>query len=304
MSTVLQVVKPMALTDAMLIATNVTEADYAAYAAGTTYALGARVIVVATHKIYESLQAANVGHDPTLAASATWWIEVSPTNRWKAFDGSNSSQTVKATSITYQIRPGKAITAVSLLNLTGATSVRIRLVDATYGTVYDKTTSLSTLPSTPSWWSWTFGARVAPTLSVATDLPSIPTADLYIDLAGTTDLAVGVIAFGQARSIGMGVQHGARLGIQDYSRKETNDYGDTVLVQRAYAKTANFDMFLERAEVDRTSSYLVSLRATPCLWIGSAQYEATVIYGFYKDFAVTISYPTVSDCSLQIEGLT
>lgn len=300
----LQIVQPMALTDAMLIATNVTEADYAAYAAGTTYGDGDRVIVVATHKVYESLQPSNVGHDPTLAASATWWIEVSPTNRWKAFDGSNSSQTARSTSITYQIRPGVAITSVAMLNLTGATSVRIRLVDGVYGTVYDKTTDLSALPSSPSWWAWTFGARVAPSLSVATDLPSIPTADLYIDLAGGTDLAVGVILFGQMRAIGLGVQHGARLGIQDYSRKETNDYGDTVLVQRAFAKRANFDIPVEKLEVDRTATYLASLRATPCLWIGSAQYESTVIYGFFKDFEVTIAYATMSDCSLQIEGLT
>ena len=38
------IVKPMALTDVMLISTDVPETDYPAYAAGTTYALGARVI--------------------------------------------------------------------------------------------------------------------------------------------------------------------------------------------------------------------------------------------------------------------
>ena len=109
---------------------------------------------------------------------------------------------------------------------------------------------------------------------------------------------------GQASPLGLGVNLGAGVGIQDYSRKETNDYGDAVLIQRAYAKRANFDMTLERMDVDTTVQLLASLRATPCLWIGSSQYSSTIIFGFFKDFSVTISYPMHSDCSLSIEGLT
>lgn len=297
-------VKPLPVTDAILIATNVAETDHAAWAVGTTYAAGARVIVVATHKIYESLQAANVGKDPTLAANDAWWVEVGPTNRWKVLDTSNSSQTAQASSITYQFRPGQAVTSVALLNLTGATELRIRLIDPTYGTVYDETTDLSAVPLLATWYDWFFGARIDRTVSVATDIPSFPAADLYIDLTGSTALAVGVLMFGQAVEFGLGVQQGAQIGIQDYSRKEVNDYGDTVLVQRSYAKRASFDVLLTKAETDRVVTFLSSVRATPCLWIGSDQYEGTVVYGFYKDFNVTISYAAYSDCSLDIEGLT
>ena len=44
--------------------------------------------------------------------------------------------------------------------------------------------------------------------------------------------------------------------------------------------------------------------ATPCVWIGDNNYASTVIYGFYKDFDVVINYHTVSDCNLELEGLT
>lgn len=296
------VVKPVAMTTAMLVSTDVPENDYAAWSSSSTYGLGDRVIQTSTHKIYESLQAANTNKDPV--TNPTWWIEVSPTNRWKVFDTSNSTQTAQATSMSYRITPGIAVTSFAALNLTNASSIRIRVVDPTYGTVYDKTTDLTAVQPEPEWWSWFFGLRVAPELSLVTDLPSYPAADLLIDLAGGDSLAVGVFLFGQSRQIGLGVNLGANVGIQDYSRKETNEFGDTVLVQRAFSKRASFDMLLEKADVDPTVSFFASLRAVPCLWIGHKDYESTVVFGFYKDFQVTIAYSTHSDCTLDLEGLT
>lgn len=298
----LTVVKPLEVTGAMLVSTDVPETDYSAWSSSTTYALGARVILTSTHRIYESLQAGNLNKNPT--TETAFWIEVSATNRWKCFDTSNSTQTAQATAISYRITPGVAITSFGALNLTNASSIRIRLIDPTYGTVYDETTDLSALPAEADWWDWFFGIRVAPELSVMTDLPAYPTADLLIDLAGGTDLAVGVFLFGQARQIGLGVNLGANIGIQDYSRKETNEFGDTVLVQRAFSKRASFDMLLEKSDVDSTQSYLTGLRAIPCLWIGHKDYESTVVFGIYKDFQITIAYATHSDCNLSLEGLT
>jgi hypothetical protein len=109
---------------------------------------------------------------------------------------------------------------------------------------------------------------------------------------------------GQQRAFGAGIQYGARVGIQDYSRKEKNDFGDTVLVERAFAKRANFDLILEKFETDQLQNFLAEIRATNALWIGSDEYESTIVFGFYKSFDILISYPTRSDCSLEIEGLT
>jgi CBS domain-containing protein len=55
--------------------------------------------------------------------------------------------------------------------------------------------------------------------------------------------------------------------------------------------------------VDEAIDYLASIRATPCLFI-APRYESAVIYGFYKEFDVNIAYSAVSECSLQVEGLT
>ncbi len=302
----LALVNPLAITDAMLTATDVTEADYGVYNGATTYALADRVIVTTAgvHKIYESLQAANTGHDPTLAASETWWIEVSPTNRWKPFDASNSTQMSKAASAYYTITPGVAVNAVAALNVS-ADSVRIRVTDPTDGVVYDQTTSLLGEIPTPDWYDYFF-ATVSPLDQViALDVPPYVNAAIRVDFAAASgNVACGVLLMGYQLTFGEGIEYGARGGIQDYSRKETNAWGDTVLTQRAYAKRAEWAMKVANTEIDALLRALAAVRATPCLWVGYDAYSLTTVFGFYKDFDIAISYPTFSDCSLTIEGMT
>lgn len=301
----ISIVEPVAITDSILTYSNIPETDYSAWSSGTTYALGDRVILTSTHKVYESLQAGNLNKNPTTFVS--YWVEVSPTNKWKCFDNSNSTQTVgtgSPTQISYILEAGIAITAVGILNITKGSSVTIVMTDPTYGVVYNKTESLGTYPQYPEWWSWFFGLRFSKTQFVATDLPSYPNAEISITVNGSVGLAVGVIIIGQQISFSLGMNHGARLGIQDYSRKETNDFGDTVLIQRAFAKRANFDLLLDNYEVDLMQNILSSIRAVPVLWVGSNEFEATVIFGFYKNFDILLSYSTHAECSLEIEGLT
>ena len=303
MTAPLIVIPPVSVTDAILISATATEADYPVWSGATTYALGARVIVTTgVHRIYESLAAGNIGNSPP--ASQAVWVEVGPTNRWAMFDTSNSTATAAPSgAMSYTLRPAGGINAVAALNVSGAIDIRVRLTHPTLGTIYDRTTDLATLPPDTGWWSWFFGTRTAPPLAVAVDLPGIPGCDLIVDFTGTSELAVGALVFGEQRAIGLGAQQGARVGIQDYSRKETNAYGDTVLVQRAFAKRASFNVPVLANQVDATVEFLTTLRALPCVWIGSA-YASTVIFGFFKEFDVTIAYHSVSDCALQIEGMT
>lgn len=296
----LAVVSPITLTDAILSYSDVPEDDYPAWAIGTTYAVAARVI--RSHKIWESLQAANLAKAPE--SEPLWWVEVSATNRWRAFDLSNSSQTAKASAITYEITPGQAVNAVAAINLANASSARFQLTDPSFGEVYDTTINLATIPDEASWYAWFFGARSETPQAIATDLPSYPNATLRIELVGGADLAVGVILFGQQKLVGTGVHKGATLGIQDYSRKEKNDFGDTVLIKRAFAKRASFSMLVKNTELDNTFQALTDLRASPALWIGSGTYASTQIFGFYKSFDLSISYADFTDCTLEIEGLT
>lgn len=298
-------VQPITVTPAMLQATDVAEADYPVIANSTAYVIGNRVISTSTHMIYECILGYTSGSPATAPnLDPTHWIVVSATNRWKVFDTVNSSQTVQASSMSYTIEFGESISTVGVLNLTNATSVRVRLVDPTYGTVYDTEVDVSSVVSSSGWWEWFFGLRSAPVDCVFTDLPSYPAADLIVDIEGGSTLAVGVILAGQAVPLGEGINYGAQVGIQDYSRIQENEFGDTVLVQRAFAKRATFTIAVRESEIDAVVAFLASVRATPCLWIGSPQYSSTFVFGFYQDMTGTIAYVTHSELSLQLRGLT
>lgn len=296
----LTVVRPTLITPAMVVATNVPEDDYPAWSSGTTYADKQRCIKA--HKVWQSIGDSNTNNDPETTPAK--WQEVGATNRYKAFDKSVSSQTAKADSITYQLRVGAAITSLSALNLTGATSIRVHVVDPDYGTVYDRTVALARRPVQSGWWQWFFGERRAPTQAIFNDIKGLRGADIYIEITGTASLAVGVLLLGQRYAFTIGVRMGAKVGIQDYSRKDRNEYGDIVVMERAFARRANFSMLMRAAEVDAMQQFLASVRATPCLWIGSSRYESTTVYGFYKNFDIVISYYDYSDCDLELEGLT
>lgn len=305
----LKIVEPIAITDSMISltgttpVTNVPEADYPVWSSTTTYALAARIINTTTHKIYESLQATNLNRNPL--SEPLWWIEVSPTNRWAIFDTSVSTTTNQANNITYKLIPAQIVDTIGVLNLTDATDINITVYSPSAGrVVYTKSIEVGILPLTPSWWDWFFGIRRRKTQDIQIDLPPYGDAVITLEIIGGADLSVGVLIMGQLKEFGIGISHGAKVGIQDYSRKETNEFGDTVLVRRAFTKRANVDLLLNSTEVDNFQFYLSDIRAKPCLWICSNDYEALTIFGFYKNFDILISYALHSECSLELEGLS
>lgn len=310
----LVVVPPLTITDSILVtsgsppATNVPENDYPEWdggSPGTTYATGDRVILTSTHKIYESLQDGNLNKDPV--TETLWWVEVGPTNRWAVFDTSVSTQTAQSTNITYTLEPGVAINSLAILNLTDANEINITLTSPSAGSpgiVYTETIDLGLTSLFADWYNWFFGIKQRPSQYIDTSFPAYVDGIIEIEILGGTNLAVGVIAIGQQQRFGRGIRLGARVGIQDYSRKETSEFGETILVQRAFAKKANFDLFIDKSEVDTLQNYLTTLRATPALWIGSTEYESTTVFGFYKNFDILLNYPEHADCELEIEGLT
>lgn len=297
-----RLVRPQEITPAMLISTNVPENEYIEYSGAASYPLGQRVIVTSEHKVYQSLVAGNQANPP--ATSPDKWVLVGPTNRWRAFDQSNSTRTARATSISYRLRPGKVVQSLAALNLVGATSIRVRIIDPGLGVIYDTTRALAGQLLASTWWDWFFGERSSPKQIIFKDLPAAPAADVVIDLVGTDELAVGVLMLGTIRTFSLGVQLGARLGITDFSRKERNEFGDTIVVERPFSRRANWPMFLQASEVDAFVDFMAEVRAIPCLWIGSERYECMAVYGFYKNFEVLIAYSDYSTCDLELEGLT
>ena len=154
------------------------------------------------------------------------------------------------------------------------------------------------------WYSYFFGVLELPNAYTLLNIPYYQGALLRVTIYGGTDLSVGTLIFGRVRNLG-DTQWGAELGIIDYSTKETDVYGITSIIERAYAKTMSCDMFFEHSSLRSIYKFLGEVRATPCLWIGSDEdtWDATIIYGFYKDFSINLRDYGGCFCSLEIEGL-
>lgn len=302
MTTKLAIITPTTITPAMLESTDVPEDPNPEWSGATTYTGGDRVMLAAQHKVYESLIDGNTNQNP-LTTLGTAWVEVGPTNRWRAFDLSHSTQTVQADEMYYELKPGRAVSSVALINLESLHKLTVVMDDPTFGEVYRKEIDVTPIPPEPSWYAWFFGKRTEVRQITLRDLPTYPQAATTISLDGGTELAVGVILLGQERETNAQVLAGASAGIIDYSRKEADEFGDVILVERSYAKRASLPLWLGNDDIDAFYELLAEIRATPCLFIAGKRRMLT-IFGFYKEFDILINYADYSNASLDIEGLT
>lgn len=299
----MRLVRPITIDDAAFVSSNVAEDTHALYNAGTTYAVGDTIYYVATniHGVYQSLQAANTGHTPS--SSPTWWQFVSNDNRWAMFDNGVSTTTSNASSIDAVVKPNGRVESVGLINVSAA-SARLKITDATDGIVYDQTVSLISTSGITDMYAYFFEpiARIADYLF--TDLPIYfsPTVELILTDTGST-VTLGGVVYGQSKTIG-GTQYGASVGIQDYSIKQADAFGNYNIVQRTFSKKGSFTVFVANTFIDQLEVLLETYRALPVLYSGSDSYASTLIMGFYKDFSIVISYPDYSVLSIEIEGLT
>jgi len=294
------IVPPVIIDDVKLLLSDVPENDYAEWNAAVNYVKGDRVILVSTHTIYEAASA-NLNKNP--ATNKAIWLVVSATNRWKVFDDKTLSQTEQIVSMSYTISPGKVVNTVGLINC-HAKSARIRVTDPIDGLVYDKTKNFLGKLSKGDWYEYFFEEIIRETDKVFTDLPAYGSAQIKIDIENALNMVrCGVITMGFKRTIGIGVSHGVDIGVQDYSRREINEFGEPEFVKRGYSKTASFNITIRDFEVDVAQRLLASIRATPTLFIGSTLYNSTIIYGWYRDFSETISYKYISEMAIEVESL-
>lgn len=297
----MKVIKPIAMTDAVLISSTAPETDYTAWAAATAYSVGNRVIRTSTHRIYQRLVAGTTATAPEL--DPTNWLDLAPTNRWAMFDSEISTQTAISSPLTAVLKPG-LVNGLALFGLVG-NSLAITVRDGLAGpVVYSRTIGLDgTIVA--DWYQYFFEPFVQRADVVLTDLPPYGDAHITIAITGSGTVKCGIVAVGTVYTLG-DTQQGASVSIVDYSRKETDAFGVTSFVQRAYSKRMSAKLLLANAQLNKTQRVLADLRASPAAWVGTdaAGYEPLTVYGFYKDFSIDIAYSQLSYCSLEIEGLT
>ena len=297
------VVRPVTITDDILVSSSVPESE-AVWSSGATY--GANAIVrghtdATAHRLFESQQAGNLNHNPTTDTGA-WWVEIGPSNRWAMFDTTISTQTEAEDEIETVTAPPGLVDTISVQAVSAA-SLRIVQEDDDEGVVYDETFSLVSDSGITDPYAYCFEPIERLSELTVTGLKPYAgsTVTVTLEEPGETVLC-GALIPGLSRDIG-GAQYGATVGIIDFTRKTRDTNGNYTVIPGAFSKRANFQVLVENTFIDQLQNLLISLRATPTLYVGSDAYAITTVYGYYRDFNVEIAYPTKSLCSIEIEGL-
>lgn len=284
---------------------NVSENDFPLYSTATTYAVGDKVLDLTSHKVYSSVAAGNLNKPLTDTA---FWLDNGFDNRWRMFDKSVNSQTTKTGQIAVGILPAGRFDSIVGLNISAA-SVMINVDDPVSGIVYNRLIQMTSYSGIQDWYAYFYEPVIRLTDFVVEDIPPVysnSAVTVAFESSGTT--AVGTLIIGLSKTLGIS-EWGTKVGMVDYSVKTIDSFGNYTIVPRNFSKRADFSIQVPTSQVDDVYSTLVSYRSIPIIYLGSntgakQQFNSAIIYGFYKDFSISISYPAYSVCTAQIEGLT
>ena len=296
----MRVIKSVVTTDTILTSSNIPEDEYPAWVSGTSYTALDKVIY--QHKIYERVVTGSGTTPPDLDQAN--WLDDGYTNRYRMFDNTLSSVSSRIGGIEFTLTPNQITNGIALLNV-NASTVRVVMNDPVEGVVYDNTKELRSSSNVNDYFSYFFAPLLSENLETAIflDLPSKPTATITVYVSSGAGLAeVGEVVYGVQSVVGR-TNYGTAIGITSYSRKDTDEFGKVTVVKRKNSKYADYDIDIDNNNLASVQRLFSEIDSVPCVFIGNPDMEELVVYGFYKEFKATISFPTVSKCTLRVEGL-
>ena len=195
------------------------------------------------------------------------------------------------------------VDTLGLLNVQ-ATSVRVECTAPGVGVVMDQMFNLVSTSGINNWYAYLFEEIVRLNYKTILDLPNYLNMTIKVTVTNTAgNASLGVLVLGRQKYIGR-TQYGSSVGIADFSKKIEDDFGGFTIIERPYRKKGSFNIMVDNTLIDELQTLLASFRAIPILYLGTDEFESTSVYGFYKDFSLTIQYPTETQCNLEVEGLT
>lgn len=297
----MRVIKSVVTTDAILTSSNIPEDEYPAWVSGTSYTALDKVIY--EHKIYERIVTGVGTITPDL--DQINWLDSGYTNRYRMFDNIISSVSSRTGGIEFTLTPNQVINGIALLNV-NASTVRVVMNDPTEGVVYDRTKELRSSSNVTDYYSYFFAPLINLRdldTAIFLDLPNKPTATITVYVSSGSGLVeVGEVVYGMQSVVGR-TNYGTAIGIKSYSRKEVDEFGKVTVIKRKNSKYADYDIDIDNTNLAFVQRLFQDIDSVPCVFIGNPEMEELIVYGFYSDFKATISFPTVSKCTLRVEGL-
>lgn len=303
----MRVVKPEEITDAKFTSSTIPEPDASVgeieWVAGN-YTTGTRRISTTTHRVYEVTADPDTTDDPEVGvlANPPTWVDVAPTNKWALFDSVNSTQSTETTQLVIEITNGQTINSVAGFSIEGTTAINVTVTDPTEGVVYDTDVDMVDNSAVADWYYYFFAPIVQVSQFALLDLPAYPAATIKITFDGGA-IKVGSLVLGNQLELGI-ANYGTSVQLLDFSKKEADSFGNIVVTKGRNSKLVDFDVTIPKEKVNYVFSVISSITTIPSVWVGDdGSNDPTLVFGYYRDYQNNISSPTITDATIQVEGL-
>lgn len=285
--------------DYELVTTNVVN-DYADWSAGA-YATGDRVVY--NNSVYRA--AANTSDQPDVGAEADppTWVRMGYSNQLRMFTETVDSVSSATGDITVDFTVSDSINTLGALGLVGST-IQLEVVDGVDGLVYDQTISLTDV-GVSDWWEWHFLAYEVTSTALFTGIPPYPDATYTLTISGATPsdpVECGRVVFGTDFNIG-GMMYGTSFSAITFSTITNDEFGGSQFIKRRTLARNDYDIVIEAGRVSTIRKAMRAIDAVPTLFIGTDEEEASILFGFSKEFDISTNSPRVGYMSLQVVEL-
>jgi hypothetical protein len=298
----MRILKPLTLTDAMLINSNIAEpaAGETPWDAGTTYALNDEVVRTTVHRRYRALANGTMGNPPP-ESNPTSWKDIGPTLRWAMFDNQVSTASNRAGPIVVDLQPG-ICGGIGLGGL-DASSVQVTQLEFAGGpVVFDETFDLTATPIV-DFYSYCFEPIRYRKLLLVHGLCPYLNSRITVTISGGAAVKCGMFLVGPVYEPGA-VEYGVTAGIRSYSRKATDEETlETSFVRKGFKKDLEGRFVVPTGAINGVHMLMEELESVPCFWSGGGDMEPLEVIGAYRDFKLQVPYPSTSYYTFEIEGI-
>lgn len=282
----LTVIKPLNITDAMIISHSVSETEPTWAGSPTEYSIGDRVKYGADHDAFSSLVDSNVGNAPVKWPDSTsYWYDEGKTMPYNMFDLTTNIQTEGASPMTVVIAPGEPVTAVHLDTLEADTVIIEESVSG-----YSKTIDTRSRDTIDWYTYWYEPFRYRRIVSVY-DIPAGVSAPVItVTFINSTGLAkCGGFIIGRHYVIGNAGSNGSahsRKGFSVFERDEI-ETSRVRLRYRGSVKNPKIKARIEENRIDTVMSILDDIDGIAASWAvkqssSDSWYGAFALRGVYR----------------------
>lgn len=232
--------------------------------------------------------------------NSLFWFDEGYVNAQKMLDTSISTQTETTGNMEIEYTINKVDT-LSFLNLDGVTSIDIVVTDNVSSTETFND-NINTIGRSVSGWYDYWYKDFEEKKNIIQDIPISFTATVDVVLNGTNP-KIGLLGASRSEIVG-GTRYGATIGLNDFSTKEADENGNITIAEGKYQITNDLIVQVDYNNISTVINRLIELRATPTIWSGTDDIEATQIFGFFTSYDLTVETPNLSLLSIEIESLT